>query len=161
MPNGHSAEQKASVRNLAVFLTLVPVIILASGWAVSALHIPLSRQHFTVALAESIRLEDLGQRAETTVETRTFRASGKSTAELFEEAAMIQGKFKTGAWILGGFLGLVFSLKSINLDRRRQQMDFDADNGTCFSCARCVPYCPMEQVRLGRITPEQAEAMRE
>jgi polyferredoxin len=154
------ADQKASVRNLALFLVLVPAIIFANGWAVSALHIPLSRQHFTVALAQDIRIEDAGQRAETTVETRTFRASGVPTSELFKEAATIQGKFKTGTWILGGFLGLIFCLKSISLTRRRKQIEFDADNGTCFSCARCVPYCPIEQVRLGLITPEEAERMR-
>lgn len=157
---GPAANKKADIRTMARFLMLVPVIIFASGWVASKLHGPLSHQHFTVALAEAIQLEESGQRTETTVETRAFRGARKPTAELFAEAAMIQDKFKTGTWILGAFLGLIFCMKFINLTRRHRQVDFDADNGTCFSCARCVSYCPIEQVRLGLITPEQAEAMR-
>jgi NosR/NirI family nitrous oxide reductase transcriptional regulator len=136
-----------ATRRLALLLLLTPVIMLAAGWAVSQLYVPLSGVHNTVSLAEEIRLENSNQRTETTVETRTFRASGKPSEELFREAQDIQRKFKTGGWLLGGFLGLIFCIKLINLAVRKKQPEYSTDTGTCFSCARCFASCPIEQER--------------
>jgi NosR/NirI family nitrous oxide reductase transcriptional regulator len=139
--------KKSATRRLGLLLLLVPVIILAGGWTVSRLYVPLSGLHNTVSLAEEIRLENSGQRTETTIETRTFRASGKPVEQLFLEAQAIQGKFKTGGWLLGGFLGLIFCIKLINLAVRKKQTEYTTDTGTCFSCARCFASCPIEQER--------------
>jgi NosR/NirI family nitrous oxide reductase transcriptional regulator len=151
----HKADQvwipenkKTATRRLAIVLLLTPVIILASGWVVSQMHTPLSGVHNTVSLAEEIRLEDSNRRIETTLETRTFRASGKPTDELYSEAIDIQRKFKTGGWLLGGFLGLIICIKLINLSLRKKQSEYSTDRGTCFSCARCFTSCPIEQERL-------------
>jgi len=152
--------RQSEIRRIAILIVLLPLVIFGSGWIVSRLHVPLSRQHFTVSLAKEIRLEDSGQRQETTEITRTFRASGKPTEVLFAEANAIQAKFKTGAWILGGFLGLIICIKIINLSVQRNRENYAIDTGTCFSCGRCFKYCPYEQVRLGIITPEQVDEMK-
>jgi ferredoxin len=133
--------------------------VLGSGWVGSRLEIPLSRLHANVSLAEEILLENSGQRTELTDETKAFRASGKPTEELFAEASAIQHQFKVGGWILGGFIGLILCLKLINLFMRRRQSEYYVDKGTCLSCGRCFSYCPYEQVRLGIITPKEAEKM--
>jgi hypothetical protein len=125
----------------------MPLIIFISGSVVSQLYLPLSKLHFSVALAEEIKLENSGARTETTLETRTFRASGKLPEELFAEVDNIQQKIKTGGWFLGGFLGLIFCIKLINLSKRKKQLEYTADKGICFSCARCFSYCPFEQAR--------------
>jgi ferredoxin len=140
--------KKAGTRRLAILILLTPLLIILSGWVVSYLHLPLSLKHHSVALAEEIQLEDSGKRIETTLETRTFRASGKPSEELFEEAREIQERFKLGGWFLGGFLGLIFSIKLINLSIRKKHVEYTADNGTCLSCARCFAYCPFEQERI-------------
>ena len=137
-----------SIRRLIMYFILLPIIIVSSGWLVSQMNIPLSRQHKTVSLAEEIILENSGQRAETTLETRTFRSQGKATAELFEEAREIQGRFKSGGWILGGFLGLIFGIKLVNLSVRKKQNGYTTNTGTCLSCSRCFDYCPFEQERI-------------
>ncbi|HDY86713.1 MAG TPA: 4Fe-4S binding protein, partial [bacterium] len=93
--------RRKSITHLAVLFIILPIIVAGSGWVISRLHIPLSRQHFTVSLAEEIQLENSGRRPETTDETNAFRASGKTAEELFAEAQIIQLKFKTGGWILG------------------------------------------------------------
>ena len=147
------------MRRIAALMVLLPVIVVAAGWAGSKLDVVLSSQHPTVFLAEEIMLEDSGQRTESTVETRAFRASGKPNSELMTEASLIRSRFSTGGWLLGGFIGLIFSVKLINLNIRKKETDYVADNGNCFSCARCFSYCPMEQVRRGLVTPEQAHAM--
>jgi polyferredoxin len=141
----------SSVRRLVMLLTILPVIILGSGWIVSQMHIPLSRQHNTVALAEEILLEDSGQRTESTLETRTFRSQGKTTEVLLTEARDIQGQFKTGGWFLGGFLGLIFGIKLVNLSVRKKHIEYTANTATCLSCARCFDYCPFEQERIQSI----------
>jgi polyferredoxin len=151
--------REAEVKKLAFIIVLLPVVVFGSGWIGSRLEIPLSRLHANVSLAEEILLENSGQRTELTDETKAFRASGKPTEELFAEASAIQRQFKVGGWILGGFIGLILCLKLINLFMRRRQSEYYVDKGTCLSCGRCFSYCPYEQVRLGIITPAEAEKM--
>lgn len=150
---------QAEIKRLAVLFVLFPVIVFGSGWAGSRLNIPLSRQHFTVSLAEEIVLENSGRRTEMTDPTKTFRATGKPTEELFAEARAIQNEFKKGGWIVGGFIGFIICMKLIAISIRRRRPEYDIDKGTCLSCARCFSYCPYEQVRLGIITPEEAEKL--
>ncbi|MFC1538508.1 4Fe-4S binding protein [Candidatus Latescibacterota bacterium] len=145
-----------NIKQLAILFILLPLIVISSGWVVSRMYVPLSRQHFTVFLAEEIQRENAGERIFTTEETDVFRASGKPTEELFAEAQIIRSKFKTGGWILGLFLGLVVCVKLIGLTIFRQQTEYTTNTGSCLSCARCFSYCPIEQVRLGNMTPEDA-----
>jgi len=147
-PGEMPESKKLSIRRLAILFVLLPVIVIGSGWVVSEMHIPLSRQHNTVSLAEEIILEDSGERTETTLETRTFRSQGKPTSELLAEAKDIQKQFRFGGWFLGGFLGLIFSVKLVNLSVRRKHLEYTANTGTCYSCARCFDYCPFEQERI-------------
>lgn len=144
----HKAEPappKPPTMRLLTLLVLTPVIMAAAGWAISSMNVPLSRLHPTVSLAEEIAMEDNGLRTETTVETRTFRATGKPTAALFAEAREIQRKVRRGGWLLGAFLGLVFSLKVMNLYVIRRRDEYDVDHGECLSCARCFRYCPVDK----------------
>ncbi|MFC2167883.1 4Fe-4S binding protein [Acidobacteriota bacterium] len=153
------ANKEADIRRLARVLVLLPILVFGSGWAGSKLNISLSQQHPTVSLAEEILLENSGRRSEMTDETKAFRASGKPSEELFSEAASVQQQFKKGGWILGGFIGFVICLKFIGLFSRRRQLEYDVDRGTCLSCGRCFSYCPYEQVRLGLLSPEEADQL--
>lgn len=137
-------EKSPGTRQVAILMLTIPMFVVAGGWGVSQMHIPLARQHFTVSLAEEIRMENSGVRAETTEITRTFRASGQPTSELFTQADMIVDRFFTGSWLLGGFLGLVVALKLIGLSIRKKRYEYSADNGNCLSCGRCFSYCPFE-----------------
>jgi ferredoxin len=142
---------------MAILMLLLPVLVTASGWIFSRLYAPLSRSHFTVALAEEIMLEDSGARKDTTQETRAFRAAGKPTKQLLSEAQQVQQKFKRGGWLMGIFIGFVFGLTLIRLAIHKKESQYRIDQGTCLSCGRCFIYCPYEQVRLGMITPEELE----
>jgi polyferredoxin len=143
-----SESKPKSIRRLVMLFTLLPMIVIGSGWVVSHMHIPLSRQHSVVSLAEEILLEDSGQRTVSTLETRTFRSLGKPTEVLLTEAREIQDRFKSGGWILGGFLGLIFGIKLVNLSVRKKHIEYTTNTGTCLSCARCFDYCPFEQERI-------------
>lgn len=152
--------REKEIKRLAVLILFVPIIIFGSGWVGSRLYIPLSRQHFTVALAEEIQLENSGIIEPTKDETRAFRSTGKPTEELFAEAISIQRKFRVGGWFLGGFLGLMFSIKILTLSKREHRVKYIADRGTCFSCGRCFTYCPYELVRLGKMSQDELLAMK-
>ena len=153
-----SRSRDREVRRAALVLFLLPLIVAASGWVGSKLYIPLSRAHPTVALAEEIILENSGQRTEMTDPTRAFRASGKPTEVLLEDARSVQSRFRTGGWFLGGFIALVLTLKVFAFTIRRRQAEYDVDTGVCLSCARCFSYCPYEKVRLGQIKPEDVDS---
>ena len=58
-----------------------------------------------------------------------------------------------GGWILGGFIGLVFSLKLIGLSVTRTQTDYEVHKSSCFSCGRCCSYCPSDEMHLPNFVP--------
>jgi ferredoxin len=148
------------VKRLAVLILLLPLLTAGGGWIVSRLHVPLSRAHFSVALAEDIMAGKPGIPSDLTDPITAFRASGKPIAELYAEAGIIQQQFRIGGWLLGGFIGLFLSMKLISLSTRRRQLEYDVDTGNCISCARCFAYCPYEQERLGLIGPEELEEIK-
>ena len=147
MTENELKQRAPGIRQVAILLIAIPVIVYTGGWAVSQMYLPLARQHFTVALADEIELENSGKRIETTEITRTFRASGQPTKELFAQASLIRDRFLIGSWILGGFLGLVIALKLVNLSIRKKRLEYSADSGNCLSCGRCFSYCPFELER--------------
>jgi polyferredoxin len=106
-----------------------------------------SRLHSTVRLAEQISLEDTGTAVETTLESRTFRETGITKAELINNALEIRRQFKIGGILFGGFLGLVFGIKLITLSIRRKRDKYQPDRADCFSCGRCIEFCVKEKVR--------------
>jgi len=101
----------SDVKWAASLFVLLPVILVATGWIGSRLEIPLSRIHPTVSLAEEILLENAGRRTEMTDPAKAFRASGKTTEELYAEATAIRLKIRKGGWLLGGFVGLALWFK--------------------------------------------------
>jgi ferredoxin len=64
---------------------------------------------------------------------------------LVEEANVIRGKFYAGSMIAGGFLGLVIGLTLLNTVVFRKRQDYEPHKGNCFSCGRCMDFCPVEK----------------
>ena len=153
--------RRQGIRRLGILLMILPIIIVFSGWTVSRLNLVLSRVHSRVRLAERIRLEDSGVFKNSTLETRTFRSSGTTTQTLFDDAVIIQKRYRTGGWLLGGFLGLVFMLRLIGLSVRRTRTDYEPDRTYCLSCGRCFKYCPREHARIAAPIQSQKEAENE
>lgn len=153
VPERHRRE----IRRLALLFFLFPVILAGSGWAGSRLQVILSRQHPVVSLAEAVLWQDAETGQQATDAVKAFRTSGKPSQELFFEAGVVQERFRTGGWIAGGFLGLIFACKLIGLSIHKRRLEYQADRGTCLSCGRCFSYCPYEKVRLGLIPLESIQ----
>jgi len=136
-----------SKKLLGLLILLLPILVLLSGWAGSALGPSWARMHANVRLAERIYLENQGQAEGTTDASSAFRATGKPTEELYDEASEIRKSFYFGGWLFGGFVGLIAGLKLIMPSIRKRRTDFQADRAGCLACGRCFQFCPREHVR--------------
>ncbi len=134
-------------RKLGWLLAALPLTIIIGAGLGSLLHLPLSRVHPTVQLAETIHQQDAGVLQIETLESKAFRSSGKPIEQLYQEAQSIQKNFKTGSRWFGAFLLMIIHLKLITLMRTRRQIDYIADHGRCLSCGRCFADCPVEADR--------------
>jgi polyferredoxin len=149
--NWPQAEYGKGKKRLAVLLFLLPILIFFCGRAGSGLRKVTSRMHPTVRLAERIYLEDTGKVEDTTDASLAFRATGKETETLYEEALNIRADFGLGGWFFGGFIGMVIGLKLIAVSVWRQRTDYEAGRASCLACGRCFKYCPKEHERLKKI----------
>lgn len=135
-------------RRLVLLLVLVPAL-LAGGGALGWLAGPaLSRMHFTVRVAERVRLEETGQAQGTVDMSDAFYGTRRPREELYAEARTVQARFGWGGAALGVWVGLVIGIKLVHLSVRRTRTDFEPDRATCVSCGRCFAYCPIERKRL-------------
>lgn len=130
-------------KRLVVLLILLPIFI-ASGVLMGVRVSPgLSRVDSTVSLAQRVFLESTGEVKETNDASDAFYRTGRTTAELYEEAQGIGGQFAIGGGLLGGFLGFIIGVKLIQLAVRRTRVDYEMNTTTCISCARCFSSCPV------------------
>lgn len=124
---------------------LIPLLMLAGGFALSSSHIFLARAHPDVYLAHLL-IEDPSVREDIdNLDVQTFMGSGRSTVSLFEDAEAIQMKFYTGAWYTGAFIGLAAGLMLLSQLMIRRRTEYEPDRGDCFSCGRCMKFCPVQK----------------
>ncbi|MFO7616326.1 MAG: 4Fe-4S dicluster domain-containing protein, partial [Bacteroidales bacterium] len=138
-------EPRSQTRPFLAFAALIPILIAAGIFIGSLSHVFLSRANSTVYLAELLIAHPELRSDPQNLDIQTFLASGKTLENLSEEAAIIRGKFRIGSMILGGFLGLVIGLTALNQLIFRRREDYQANRGDCYSCARCLDYCPVDK----------------
>ena len=139
---------------LAALLLACPALIAAGGYLASPAAPSLAQAHPTVALAERVAMEQAGRVSDRTDASTAFRSSGRTFADLRAEAEAIGGRVEIGAWLAGGFLGLVVAWKLIALTVRRRHTDYEADRVACLACGRCFETCPIERRRRKRRAAE-------
>ena len=128
-------------------LCAAPILIAGGACLGFAMRSSLAGLHPTVQLAEQIRLEQSGQAKTRTDATEAFRATGESVESLYGRADAVVEKFAWGGALFGGWVGLVFAVKLVQLSVRRRRTDYEPDRGACVSCGRCFWYCPEEHAR--------------
>ena len=162
-PSAPDSDRPTDRRKLAIILIVAPLIIVGGAMLGRALHGTFALMHPSVKTAEQVLLEETGLVDDYTLRSETFRASRKTTSELFDEAQIIVNRFRVGATILGAFIGTLFCLYLIGLFRRERNPDYRPNRGNCISCGRCFAYCPREHVRrrdAGRRGAERRDAGR-
>jgi len=141
-------EYRIAKRRLALFLTLLPILVAGGVWGGYMLRNQLARMHPRVRTAERIYLEETGKVQGTDNVSDAFRATGQTTELLYGDATKIRDRFGLGGALLGGFVGLVVGGKLIALSVRRRRTEYEADPASCFACGRCYKACPKEHERL-------------
>lgn len=133
------------LRRLMLLTLLIPLLMIAGGWTGAKLHETLSLVHPKVRLAAKLMDHESVNKKPEPLEITAFHSSGKSTATIYAEAAILVDRFYIGGWILGGFIGLVFGLVIAGKMVTRYRVDYIPNKGSCFSCVRCVDYCPIKR----------------
>jgi NosR/NirI family nitrous oxide reductase transcriptional regulator len=137
--------RRATVKRYSWLIILIPLLMFIGGWTGASFHETLAKVNPKVRIASIIHDTPEVLDEDMTLDIDAFRDSGKSNAELFTEAADIVSDFYLGGWLLGAFLGLVIGLTLARLTIIRYRTDYTPNKGTCFSCARCIDYCPVEK----------------
>jgi len=138
-------EDKRTMARKLIFITiLVPFLIFVGGWAGSRLHESLAGVNSKVRLAKQILNPVNGTNQAETFEIQAFKSAGKQQSQVFAEASAVLHHFYIGGWILGGFIGLVFGGLIAGRMMTKHSTDYTPNKGTCFSCARCMDYCPVK-----------------
>lgn len=131
-------------RRFIIYALLVPVWIFAGGFVASKSYTYLSRAHQDVYLSELLIHHPELVNDPDNLDIQAFLSSGKTLDTLVEEARVVQQKFRKGGWFMGGFLGLVIGITLLNQAVFRKRKDYQPNRGDCFSCGRCVDYCPVK-----------------
>jgi NosR/NirI family nitrous oxide reductase transcriptional regulator len=150
-PNLIKTESKKKITNDYIKrVALIPVFVIVSMGLGYLLHPNFALLNKKVQLAyevQNIEADTEITKFENYIETdeiEAFRSSGKSSAQLYFEAESIIKRFKIGSIFLGAFIGLIFGITIANLDTFKYRVDYEPNKGTCFSCARCMDYCPVD-----------------
>jgi ferredoxin len=123
---------------------MIPV--LAAGFAVILYNVApaLSAVNDNVKLAREIRLEKEEGIKAVSKSAVAFFESGRTEAQLFEEEQQIIGRFRKGGPWVGIFLGLALGIGFFRISLRKIRTDYEPDRGRCYSCGKCLKYCPVK-----------------
>ncbi|MCB8995132.1 MAG: 4Fe-4S binding protein [Bacteroidales bacterium] len=138
---------RENLKRFSLFALLIPVWVFIGGYAISSSHVLLSRAHPDVYLSELLIAHPEMKNDTKNIDIKAFRESGKTFDQLVENAAVIRTKFRIGGWYLGGFLGLVIGIMVMNQFLFRKKEIYEPHKGDCFSCGRCMSYCPVEKLK--------------
>lgn len=141
--NPETKTQRA--KKIMILSLLIPVFVLAGAWLGYRLHEPLAAVHSRVKLAKEIIQPAKASSQSETFEIQAFKSAGKPQQQALDEALQVLSVFKSGSMFTGGFLGLVFAFLIAGRMLKRYNPEYVPDKGRCFSCARCIDYCPVKE----------------
>jgi NosR/NirI family nitrous oxide reductase transcriptional regulator len=141
-----SKASRSGVGKFLIYAVLIPVWMLVGGFVGSKSYVYLSKANPTVYLAELLITHPEIKDDPKNIDVQTFLASGKSMQTLVEEARVIQREFYVGSWIFGAFIGLVIGMTLLNQVVYRRREDYEPNKTNCFSCGRCMDFCPVDRL---------------
>jgi ferredoxin len=138
-------KQGANLRRFIIYGLLIPVWILVGGYIGSQSHVFLSKANPQIHLTELLIAHPELKNDVNNIDVQTFLTSGESFEQQVKESEVIRHKFYIGGWILGGFIGFVIGMMLLNQSVFRKVKDYQPHKGDCYSCGRCLKYCPVKE----------------
>lgn len=135
--------RKTATYKLISYVVLLPVFFLIGAYGISQSYKVLASVHPDVKLANQIIEDPDIIRTSNDIHIQTFAASNRTTESLIKDAAAVSKRFRIGSWWLGGFIGLVIAISLIRQVIFNKRTIYEANKGNCFSCGRCMEYCPV------------------
>ena len=132
-------------KRFVTYALIIPLWVAAGVFVGAKSHTFLAKANPDVYLAELLISHPEVKNDPDNIDVQTFMASGKTMETLVNEAGIIQDKFYTGSMIAGGFIGLVIGMTLLNTVVFRKRQDYEPHKGNCYSCGRCMDYCPVEK----------------
>ncbi|MCX6277731.1 MAG: 4Fe-4S binding protein [Bacteroidetes bacterium] len=136
--------RRKQVNRMILLVVLLPLLIVGGAWMGGLLHQTFAGVNPKVKLVRMLLTTDASKDKPEPPEIAAFRSSGIPQTQLMAEVAAIERDFLIGSRIFGGFIGLAFGLTLIGLIRTPYRTDYIPNRGSCFSCGKCMDYCPVE-----------------
>lgn len=140
-----TGSRKGSNRFL-IYALLLPLWVGAGAYVGLMSHTYLSKANQDVYLAELLIAFPEVKNDTKNIDVQTFLSSGRTMETLMEDARVVRSKFYTGSMLAGGFIGLVIGITLLNQVVFRRRDDYQPNRGDCFSCGKCMDYCPVKKV---------------
>ncbi len=140
-----TTRSRSESNRFILYMVLIPVWVIIGALVGMKSHTYLSRANQDVYLAELLIKNPEIRDDETNLDVQTFLSSGRTLEMLVEDAQKIRKKFYTGSAIAGGFIGLVIAMTLLNQVIFRRRTDYLPNPGDCYSCGRCMDYCPVKK----------------
>jgi len=137
-----------SRKKFMLYLILLPIITLGAAYFSLQFADNLALVNQKVRLANELRIEkEMGVKA-ISMDAVTFKESGSTLEQLYEEETQIIKRFEKGTPWAGGFLGLSLGIALLLTTINRKRDSYKPDQGKCYSCGRCFEYCPIHVEKL-------------
>ncbi len=143
----NTEDKKTVLRKFILICLMIPLFIAIGGYLGSRVYETLALVNSKVQLAKTVSDPVKFNEQPESYEIKAFKSSGKLSSQLYQEASQLMKNFYIGGWILGGFIGLVFGILIGSWMRTPKRSDYITNKGACFSCARCVDYCPIKSIK--------------
>jgi NosR/NirI family transcriptional regulator, nitrous oxide reductase regulator len=137
-------EPEKSRKRFILYFVSVPVFALAGALLVYNMAPVLSGANSNVRLAREIRAEKTSGIESTLKDVLAYKESGKTETELYNEEALIIGRYRKGSPWAGAFLGISLGIGMISLTIKTRRNEYKPHQGKCYSCGRCFKYCPIK-----------------
>lgn len=144
VPENIKLEKKTMIIRFLGLAIIIPLLVYIGAWTGGQIHEKLALVNPKVSLAKELIQANENPMEVESLNIESFRTSGKSVDELFQESSAILKQFKMGSWLVGGFIGLAIGLTLASLAIFRYREDYEPNKGSCLSCARCVDFCPVK-----------------
>ena len=133
-------QSRRQVANMLAFAPVLTLALAAIGWRMSPV---VASWDLRVHRARVLHQAQLNPSAPKTALAEAWDRHRHTVQEAYQEAAAVEKEFEVGVPLLGAWIGIVISLKSLSYLRRKVSTDYVANAGSCVSCARCYSVCPV------------------